>query len=176
MLKQAKEILVQTSLSAKSSESLLQQVEDKWSVKQEQSSDAEYDIWIDLTDKLNAVKNRDQIFKNPEMLRYIDGLQQNINQSGVVGKSNSVTDVVKKVHQELFEGKKNSIRFRTQSMPWHSALFPFKTATNPMISGISSPQITKKQISGFSLKMATIRSWKNWRKSEGLYDRQSTSV
>ncbi|MCB2184701.1 MAG: MMPL family transporter [Desulfobulbaceae bacterium] len=105
VLKQAKEILVQTSLSAKNSESLLQQVEEKWSVRQEQSSDAEYDIWIDLTDKLNAVKNRDQIFKNPEMLRYIDGLQQNINQSGVVGKSNSVTDVVKKVHQELFEGK-----------------------------------------------------------------------
>jgi predicted RND superfamily exporter protein len=43
-------------------------------------------------------------FKDPQTLRYIAGLQKHLETTGFVGKSNSVADVVKKVHQELTDG------------------------------------------------------------------------
>lgn len=72
--------------------------------------DATYDMWADGFDILDAVKNRDQIFKDPRMLNYIAKLEEHLQQSGAVGKSNSVTDVAKKVHQELFAGNPDYFR------------------------------------------------------------------
>ncbi len=66
--------------------------------------DAGYDAWSAALDSLDALRNRDQIFKRPDVLNYIAALQQYLVDQGNVGKSNSVTDVVKKVHKELFEG------------------------------------------------------------------------
>ena len=43
-------------------------------------------------------------FKDPDTLKYIAGLQKHLESLGLVGKSNSVADVVKKVHQELTDG------------------------------------------------------------------------
>lgn len=67
------------------------------------ASDEEYDMWADALDALAQVKNRGQIFKQPAVLNYIATLQAHLQQFGGAGKSNSITDVVKKVHQELFE-------------------------------------------------------------------------
>jgi len=72
--------------------------------KIDSADDASYDFWISVLDRIESVKNRGQIFKNPEMLRYVSSLQDYLVKSDVVGKSNSVSDLVKKVHQELFEG------------------------------------------------------------------------
>ena len=66
--------------------------------------DAGYDDWSLALDALDQVRNRKQIFKRPDILNYIIGLQKYLNQQGDVGKSNSIADVVQKVHQELFEG------------------------------------------------------------------------
>jgi len=68
------------------------------------ADDASYDLWADALDQVEAVKNRGQIFKRPDVLQYISNLQDSLMKSEVVGKSNSVSDLVKKVHQELFEG------------------------------------------------------------------------
>ena len=77
----------------------------KWEEKQDQADDADFDAWSDILDILARLKNRGEVFKRPDILRYIGSLQEHLLKSGVVGKSNTVTDVVKKVHQELFEGK-----------------------------------------------------------------------
>ena len=46
----------------------------------------------------------DQPFKQPEMLRYLDGLQQHLaEQVPAVGKASGLTDIVKTVHRELFD-------------------------------------------------------------------------
>ena len=41
------------------------------------------------------------IFKRPDVLRWQAGLQKSIESSGVVGKSNSLADIVKTVHRDL---------------------------------------------------------------------------
>ncbi|NOQ45317.1 MAG: MMPL family transporter [Desulfobulbaceae bacterium] len=66
--------------------------------------DIGYDRWSTALDSLDRLRNQKQIFKRPDLLNYISGLQQHLVRQGDVGKSNSVADVVKKVHQELFEG------------------------------------------------------------------------
>ncbi len=65
--------------------------------------DAAYDGWSLAIDTLDDLRNRSQIFKRPDVLAYIEKLQNYLVTEGNVGKSNSVVDVVKKVHQELFE-------------------------------------------------------------------------
>ncbi len=75
----------------------------RWEGTMDAAPDDTYDLWADGLDILDAAKDRGQIFKDPQMLNYIAKLQNHLLGSGVVGKSNSVTDVTKKVHQELFE-------------------------------------------------------------------------
>ncbi|MCF6188671.1 MAG: MMPL family transporter, partial [Desulfobulbaceae bacterium] len=65
--------------------------------------DAGYDDWSLALDALDRVRNQKQIFKRPDILNYIIGLQKYLDGQGDVGKSNSIADVVQKVHQELFE-------------------------------------------------------------------------
>ena len=50
------------------------------------------------------------LFQEPQMLRYIEGMQVYLNEQGRVGKSTSLADIAKKVHYELLGGdKKNNI-------------------------------------------------------------------
>jgi predicted RND superfamily exporter protein len=51
-----------------------------------------------------------QVFKQPEVLRYISELQEELLGTGVVGKSNSVADIVKTVHRELVSGDDKDYR------------------------------------------------------------------
>ncbi|MDD5246600.1 MAG: MMPL family transporter [Candidatus Omnitrophica bacterium] len=51
-----------------------------------------------------------EIFKEPAMLRYVEKLQRYLQEKGDVGKSTTLTDVVKKVYYELLGGdKKNNL-------------------------------------------------------------------
>jgi hypothetical protein len=45
-----------------------------------------------------------EIFKRPKVLRYVEKLQEALRKTGIVGKSNSVVDLIKKIHQELKGG------------------------------------------------------------------------
>ncbi len=54
-----------------------------------------------------TAKDRDkEVFKEPQMLRYIEGLQNYWKGKGDVGKSTSIVDVVKKIYYELLGGDK----------------------------------------------------------------------
>lgn len=56
-------------------------------------------LFVDQQEQLN------QVFKDPQMLRYQERLQEVLGQTGVVGKSNSLADIVKTVHRDLVSGK-----------------------------------------------------------------------
>ncbi len=69
-----------------------------------ENDDTSYDLWSAALDGLDQLKNRNQVFKRPDVLRYIVNLQEHLAAGDDVGKSNTISDVVKKVHQELFAG------------------------------------------------------------------------
>ena len=55
---------------------------------------------------LEAEDKKGEVFKEPRMLEYIENLQKYLIEGGTVGKSTSITDVVKKVYYELLGGDK----------------------------------------------------------------------
>ncbi|MCP4118656.1 MAG: MMPL family transporter [Desulfobacteraceae bacterium] len=69
------------------------------------ASDEEYYAWQELQGYLGLEKEKLKTFKHPEVLRYMADLQEYLEKSGLVGKTGSVADVVRKVNQELIDGK-----------------------------------------------------------------------
>jgi predicted RND superfamily exporter protein len=99
--------------------------------KYENSDEKHADFWYELVDFFELEKERIKIFKQPEMLRYISGLQEQLVKTGLVGKSNSVADVVKKVHQELIDGKIENYKIPDSSAAVAQCLLQFQSSHNP---------------------------------------------
>ena len=72
--------------------------------------DDDYYALQELQNFFGLEKEKQKIFKRPEVLTYMAGLQAHLEQTGLVGKSNSVADVVRKVNQELIDGKPVNFR------------------------------------------------------------------
>lgn len=104
LFEQASALIEASASGASGADDFLVMLTDLWNEKLETADDDSYDFWADTLDRIEAVKNRGQVFKRPDVLRYISGLQDHLMKTEVVGKSNSVADIVKKIHQELFEG------------------------------------------------------------------------
>lgn len=83
-------------------DAMLATLEDAFVQAQDEADDVTYDVWDDTLALLDSFKHRNQIFTRPDVLEYIGGLQEYLLKKGVVGKTNSVTDLVKKIHTELF--------------------------------------------------------------------------
>jgi hypothetical protein len=71
------------------------------------------------------------IFTQPPALEYISKLQEHLQKSGLVGKSNSVVDVVKKVYQELIDGRPENYVIPKTSAAVAQCLMQFQSSHNP---------------------------------------------
>ncbi len=70
----------------------------------DEANDEEAELWDKVLVLLEEAETESRLFQTPQALRFIEGLQEELHQSDLVGKSNSVTDIVKTVHRELREG------------------------------------------------------------------------
>ena len=95
------------------------------------AKDKEADLWYEVTDFFELEKEHVKIFKRPDVLRYIAKLQEHLGKTGLVGKSNSLTDVVKKVHQELIDGKPENYKVPDTSAAVAQCLLQFQSSHNP---------------------------------------------
>jgi len=102
-----------------------------WEAKMDTADDDSYDFWADGLDIIDQIRNRDQLFKQPKVLRYVAKLQSHLQKSGVVGKSNSITDVVKKVYQELFEADAAYYRVPDTNNAVAQTLISFQNSHKP---------------------------------------------
>ncbi|MBM4042011.1 MAG: RND transporter [Planctomycetes bacterium] len=91
----------------------------------------EADAWAEVAGAIGAEQLAKQVFKNPEVLRYIEGLQKALLTTGVVGKSNSVADVVRKVYKELMEGKAEFYRIPDTAEAVAQCLMSFQNSHDP---------------------------------------------
>ena len=76
----------------------------------EDATDQGYDTMQELLTFLGVEKEKRKPFKQPATLAYMAGLQAHLEQLGLIGKSNSVADVVRKINQELIDGKVENFR------------------------------------------------------------------
>ncbi len=99
--------ILEATVTTTSEQELTNALTKAWENELDQTAaddDIGYDRWSTALDALDRLRNQKEIFKRPDMLNYISGLQAFMNKQGDVGKSNSISDVTKKVHQELFAG------------------------------------------------------------------------
>jgi uncharacterized protein len=99
-----------------------------------QEGKAEGDLaygWEEIAFLLDEEGQRSEIFKQPEALRYIEGLQAHLSRSDTVGKSNSIADIVKTVHRELFEGKDEAYRVPDTNRAVAQCLITFEGSHRP---------------------------------------------
>ncbi|MGD8787682.1 MAG: MMPL family transporter, partial [Phycisphaerales bacterium] len=119
------------STTVQSKQELLKKFNDFANDKLQTVSDDDFDLWYDLTDFFGRQVERIKPFKQPEVLRYISGLQEHLEESGLVGKSSSVADVVKKVHQELIDGREENYKIPDSSGAVAQCLLQFQSSHNP---------------------------------------------
>jgi predicted RND superfamily exporter protein len=99
--------------------------------EKEASADAnEADVWYELVDFFELEAERLKIFKQPEVLRYMSRLQEYLKGTGLVGKSNSVADIVKKVHKELVDGREENYIIPDSSAAVAQCLIQFESSHN----------------------------------------------
>jgi len=87
--------------------------------------------WEELLLFLDMEKSRDEVFKDPEVLNYMVSLEKNLLETGVVGKSNSLADIVMTVHRELFEGKDEDFRIPDTSRAVAQTLITYQSSHRP---------------------------------------------
>jgi len=142
---EAEKMLIENASKDATREEFLSQLSDAAAKKEAGAEPAEADVWFELTDFFELEKQRLGLFKRPDVLRYISRLQQHTEKLGLVGKSNSVSDIVKKVYQELIDGKPENykipdslsavaqslIQFQSSHTPddlWHFVTYDYKKA------------------------------------------------
>lgn len=106
IFEEARNIVSNASGSSASMDELEEKINNAFEEKRIAVGDAENYDALDVWDEIEAVVIPVfQPFKNPDLLRYIADIDERLLETEVVGKSNTETDLVKKVHKELFEGK-----------------------------------------------------------------------
>jgi len=123
--------LLEQASAAENKQDLLKKLSTYTNNKLGTAKDKDVDLWYELTDFFEMEAERIKPFKQPEVLRYISNLQEHLGRSGLVGKSSSVADIVKKVHQELIDGKAENYKIPDSSGAVAQCLLQFQSSHNP---------------------------------------------
>ncbi len=131
VITEALDSIVKTTKEGMTVDELIDALTESWEEKQDSADDDGYDAWSEILDILGRLENRGQVFKRPDVLRYVAELQEHLLKSRVVGKSNTITDVVKKVYQELFEGNADYYRVPDSVPAVAQCLISFQNSHKP---------------------------------------------
>jgi predicted RND superfamily exporter protein len=123
--------LLQQAGQSETREGFLDKVVQFAEKKLDAAKDKDADLWYEVTYFFELEKEHVKIFKRPDVLRYIADLQEQLGKTGLVGKSNSLADAVKKVHQELINGKPENNRIPDTSAAVAQCLLQFQSSHNP---------------------------------------------
>jgi predicted RND superfamily exporter protein len=123
--------LLQQAGQSETREGFLDKVVQFAEKKLDAAKDKDADLWYEVTYFFELEKEHVKIFKRPDVLRYIAGLQEQLGKTELIGKSNSLADVVRKVHQELIDGKPENNRIPDTSAAVAQCLLQFQSSHNP---------------------------------------------
>jgi predicted RND superfamily exporter protein len=93
-----------------------------------QSGDA---VWEHVGLFVDAEQQKSEVMKDPVVLRYIEQLQAAMLKTQVVGKSNSLADIVKTVHRDLLLGEQAQFRIPDNAGAVAQTLLTFQTGHRP---------------------------------------------
>ncbi len=94
-------------------------------------NDDDWYAWDDALLALDAAAQSRDIFKSPDVLHYIENLQHYLGETGLVGKSNALPDIVKTVHRDLFLGEEEAFRIPDTRDAVAQTLITFQNSHRP---------------------------------------------
>jgi predicted RND superfamily exporter protein len=89
------------------------------------------DALEELMLKAEDAQSQAKFFQRPDVLEYISGIQEALDGSGYVGKSNAVTDVVKVVNRELRGGDDSEYRIPATVPAVAQTLLQYQSSHRP---------------------------------------------
>lgn len=87
--------------------------------------------WQALQTELDALYSQSKRFTQPEILAYVSQMQQYLQSTGLVGKSNSLADVVKVVNRELRSGDNADYQIPSTANGVAQALLQYQSSHRP---------------------------------------------
>jgi len=120
--------------SAKSSQSraeVFEKINNIVTKRSEQTQGDDIDAWDEASLFVNQQKQRNQVFKDPAVLKYQAKLQQALLKTKIVGKSNSLVDIIKTVHRELLEGKDEQFRIPDTANAVAQCMITYQSSHRP---------------------------------------------
>ena len=90
-----------------------------------------WDEVLNYLENYSAQPDTGEPFKRPRVLAYMAGLQKHLEDTGLVGKSSSLADVVKKVHQELIDGSPANFRIPDTKAMVSECLIQYQQSHRP---------------------------------------------
>lgn len=94
-------------------------------------SDAESDYLDALLNRAETALSQSKVFQSPVLLAYIEKLQYYLQSSGLVGKSNSLSDVTKVVNRELRSGLQGDYLIPHSSQAVAQTLLQYQSSHRP---------------------------------------------
>lgn len=86
---------------------------------------------VEAVEKIEALKSEAAYFQQPVALKQIEALQQKLQLSGHVGKSNSLADAVKVVNRELRTGEQSDYQIPKSQAAVAQALLQYQSSHRP---------------------------------------------
>ena len=120
------------------------------------------DAWLGRVEQAQSELAR---FQQPAVLRYIAELQQAMQQTGLVGKSNALPDLVKTVHRELRGGADEQFRIPDSQPAVAQTLLQFQSSHRPQdlwhfaTTDYRSAVIWLQLTSGDNQDMRAVEQW-----------------
>ena len=94
-------------------------------------SDEVWDEWDAGLTALSAIESAQEVFKQPEVLKYIESLQTYLLTTGYVGKSNALPDIIKTVYRELLLGEEEAFVIPGSSSAVAQTLITYESSHRP---------------------------------------------
>ncbi|WP_412973296.1 efflux RND transporter permease subunit [Glaciecola sp. MF2-115] len=94
-------------------------------------TDLESEYLNDLLVTAESALSQSKAFQSPELLSYIETLQTYLKDSGLVGKSNSLSDVVKVVNRELRSGDEKDYTLPNSPQAVAQTLLQYQSSHRP---------------------------------------------
>jgi len=124
-------IAAQSAKSAQSRKDVFEKISQSVTDRLDKAGDDTYEAWDEAGLFVNQQKQRNQVFKDPAVLKYQAKLQQALLKTKIVGKSNSLADIIKTVHRELLEGKDEQFRIPDTSNAVAQCMITFQSSHRP---------------------------------------------
>ncbi|TKB55529.1 efflux RND transporter permease subunit [Ferrimonas aestuarii] len=95
------------------------------------SFDSGSDALLPLIAQWETFAERQRRFLSPALLSWMEALQQHLDRTGLVGKSNSLVDVTKTVNRDLHSGTDDDLALPTSAQGVAQALLQYQSSHRP---------------------------------------------